>query len=214
MSDLFREVDEELKQDRAKSLARRWGPLVGSVVAVVLVATAGWTLWDRWQQSRAESATAALIETLSAQGADPATTADRLAVLADEAGGAHETLAVLNEASMRAEAGDTAAAVALYTRVAEDGGADPVFRDLARLALVMHQLGEADPADLAARLEPLAAADSPWRFTARELQALVALEAGDTDRARALAAELAEAPQAPPGVRTRAGDLRDFLAER
>lgn len=214
MSDLFREVDEELKQDRAKTLARRWGPLVGGIVAVVLLASVGWTLWERWQQSRDENATAALIQSMSAQGADEATIADQLAVVAQGAGGAHETLALLNEASMRAEAGDAAAAIALYRQVAEDGGADPVLRDLARLSLVMHELGTADPADLNARLEPLAEPSSPWRWTAQELQAVVALQAGDTDRALEIVSTLAEAAEAPAGVRTRAEDLRNFLAER
>lgn len=215
MSDVFREVDEELKQERAKSLARRYGPAVGTAVVLVVAVAAGWTGWTRWQESRDRAATADLIEVLGAeQQAGAADLADRFAVIAQERGGAHATLARLNEAALRAEAGDTAAAVAIYRGVAEDGGADAVLRDYARLALVLHGLGREDPADLGARLEPLAAAGSPWRWTARELQAVLALEAGDAARAQQIVTDLADAAEAPAGVRQRAADLRDHLAER
>ena len=48
---------------------------------------------------------------------------------------------------------------------------------------------------------------SPWRFSAREMSAVLAARAGDKDKARTLFQQLADDSQAPAGVRSRAADL-------
>ena len=64
-----------------------------------------------------------------------------------------------------------------------------------------------DPAESQARLEPLLADDNPFRFSARELSALVALHAGDKTKARELFKALSEDQAAPSGVRDRAQEM-------
>ncbi len=52
MADIFREVNDELKRDRASELARKYGPyFIGFAVAIVL-GTLGYNLWRDWDLER------------------------------------------------------------------------------------------------------------------------------------------------------------------
>jgi hypothetical protein len=88
-----------------------------------------------------------------------------------------------------------------------------LYRDLATLFSVLHQIETGNPVELQARLTPLAAEGSPWRHTARELAALLAAKAGDRATARNLYSQLADDSSAPAGVRNRAADLSAFYAD-
>jgi hypothetical protein len=69
------------------------------------------------------------------------------------------------------------------------------------------------PDDLAKRLEPLLGAKSPWRYSARELAALVDLRKGDADKARESFTKLADDPKTPAGVRARAVEMLRALKQ-
>ena len=111
------------------------------------------------------------------------------------------------KAALKADAGDTAGALALYSQVAGDGAADPLLRDLASYYWAMRQIETGDPATLEARLAPLAGADHPLRALAAEAQALVALRQDKADAAREILRKLGQDVTAPDGVRARANGL-------
>lgn len=218
MADIFREVDEDLRRDRMQRLWERYGALIVGAAVLIVAATAGYVLWQRWQASEQEQRTAVLLQAVAplevAEGATPDTAA-AIAALDAAAGqldGAHATLARLRQAGLLAREGNTADAVAIYDQVAGMGGADPLFRDLAQLLAVLHQLDGGDPAQLQARLSSLMDGGNPWRFSARELSALLAVRAGDTARAATLFRELSEDADTPAGIRARATELAAFYA--
>lgn len=212
MSDIFREVDEDLRRDRLLSIWQRYGGvLVAAAVAIVLV-TAGSVAWRSWQASRAAEQTQALVAAIERSEASPQAGADALAAFAADAEGGRATLARLYEAGTHARAGDRAAAARAYDAVAASD-AEPAYRDLATILSVMVQLEGGDAAALRARLLPLTGPDNPWRFSARELDALLAARAGDRAGAAQRFRELADDPQAPQGVRSRAAELAALHAE-
>lgn len=207
MPDIFDEVEEDLRAERARRLAQRWGGIALGVVLAALAATGGWQAW-RWNEARHAAATAETYLTLhraaEREGADLANAANGFAALAREAPDGYRTLARLRAAALKAETGDMPAALALWNEVAQDGSADPLYRDLATLLWASHAMESADPAQLAARLTPLAADGSPWRGSAREALALLALRRGANEEARRLFEALVADQSAPAGVRERA----------
>lgn len=58
MSDdsLFREVDEEVRQERFKKLWAQYGNLIVAVCLIVVVGVAGFKGWQYWQVKQAEEA--------------------------------------------------------------------------------------------------------------------------------------------------------------
>ena len=86
-----------------------------------------------------------------------------------------------------------------------------IYRDLALIMSVMHDLDIGDPAQLSASLTGLMAADNPWRHSAKELTALAAQKAGDKSKAGKLYKELADDATAPSGIRARAAEMSAIL---
>lgn len=210
MPDLVDEVDEELRAERAKRLAQRFGGVLTGAALLVLAGVAGWEGW-KWHESRQAAAAAATFlsaaEAAAAEGADLSAAAQRFAAVANEAPAGYRTLARLRAAALQAETGDTAAALAGWEALSRDGAVDPLYRDLATLMWALHSVDTAEPGAVEARVLPLAADGAPWRASAREVLALVAIRRGNTEQARrSLEAILAD-QAAPQGVRDRAGRL-------
>lgn len=212
MTDVFREIDEELRQDRAKRLWKKYGVWIAAVAAFILIAAVGYVGWGNFQDGVQRRETASLADALAVAETDPQAGIEALSSFAESAGAGRATLAVLQEAALRTEIGDRDGATALYRALAEDGGTPAPWRDLALLLAVWSDLEGGDAAALTQELAPLAEDDSPWRFSARELTGLLMIESGDREGARALFAALAADPEAPSGTRRRADDIVSLLA--
>ena len=214
MSDdsFIREVNEELRQDQAKALWDRYGPFVlGTAVAVVLV-TAGWVAWDYWTSSRANKSgddfSQALL--LANQGkSDEALTA--LAALEKDGYGAYPLLARMRAATVLADKGDTAGAVAGFDAVAADSSVPTAIRDMARLRAAFILVDSGAYADVAKRVETLTADTNPLRHSAREALGLSAWKEARAADALKLFEQVADDPSAPRNSRERATMMVELI---
>lgn len=208
MSDIFREVDEDIRKERYGKLWSTYGRyLIGAVTLIIIgtVAGVGWTSYQKSvKEDRGDRFSAALA---LARGGSSGAAADAFAALAEDAGGGVGALARLQQAAALIDTGDTSAAIAAYDTLAEDGSSDRLLRDLARLLAAMHSLDSAGTEELTDRLAPLIGDDSAYRFSARELQALVSYRAGDVAGALNQFRALADDPDAPPGLRRRSAEM-------
>jgi hypothetical protein len=214
MSEIFREVDEALREDRAKDLWQKYGTLAISVATAIILATAGYVFWEDYTRNRDQELTGTLLAALEESQSDPTSAIDSLAALGADASDRQGVIARLHEAALRAEAGDAGGAIDVYRMLAEDGSVPDAWRDLARLLAVLHSLDSGDPEQLADDLQPLAAEDSPWRYNARELAGLLALRQGDIAEARRIFDLLMADPSAPQGIRARAEELSGAASGR
>ena len=212
MSDIFREIDEELRRDNLLALWARYGRYVVGAAALALVIAGGIAAWRAHQLSerQAQSAQFASALALSREGktSDAATV---FAVIAREGGG-YGVLASFEHAALLAKSGDQKKAAAAYDRVAEDPGVSPALRGLATLLSIMQRLAQADPKAMIARLEPLTAAGSAWRPTALELTAAAKLKLGQKRAALLIYRGLADDLAAPRDLRARAAEMAAALA--
>jgi hypothetical protein len=213
MSDIFREIDEELRRDNIAKLWERYGQyLVGLAVFIVLI-TAGIVGWREYQLrgQRAESVRYAAAMEL-AQKNELTRAADDFAALARSSGGGQATLARLQEAALRARGGDEAAAVAAYKAIGQDGSVDTVYRDLAALLAALHELHSGDPKAIIGEIAGLTSPGNPWRPSAFEITALAHLRAGERNQARDIYKSLADDLTAPQGLRARAAEMSAALS--
>lgn len=214
MPDLIDEVEEDLRAERAKRLAQRFGGLALAAVLLLLAGVGGWQGWRWWEGRKAAAAAEAFLsaaQSAAAEGADLGAAAERFAAIAREAPSGYRTLARLRAAALLAETGQTEAALAAWEAVAADSGVEALYRDLATLLWGLHALDSADPARIAARLAPLAAPGAPWRASAREVLALAALRRNDAAEARRQFDALLADAATPQGVRERATRLLQGL---
>ncbi len=215
MVDIFDEVSDDLRTERAIKLARRYGGLLLLVLVLVLLgvgAQQAWTWYQTQQNNKAATAYLALITPIDAANgnlskAQNLADAQALTNFAGAAPEGYRTLANLRAAGLYAAAGQNAQADGIWNNVADDTSADPLLRDLANLLWAQHALGNAPDADVLARLKPLTAESNPYHGLAQETQALVYLHEGNNDLAKALLSQIASDPAAPDGVRNRADGL-------
>ena len=219
MVDIFDEVDEDLRAERAQALLKRYGGLLVAVALLAIAAAGGWQAWRWWQAKRDMAAATAFIAAMNTAqvvgpAADAASRKAAIAAFDQQAATApdgYRTLARLRAAALKAEAGDLPGAAALYDQMAADSAADPVLRDLASLLWAQSQLDTGDPARLEARLKALAVPDNAWHALASEDLALLDLRQGHTDAAKATLRRLAGDVTLPQDLRGRASGLLNRL---
>jgi hypothetical protein len=212
VSDIFREIDEELRRDNLLKLWSRYGRYIIAIAVFALVVAGGFVAWRDHQLSerRAQSTRYAGALTLAREGKE----ADAVKVFAAIAheGGGYAILAAFEEAALLAKSGDREAAAAAYDRVAAASEFDPDLRGLAVLLSVMQRMPEADAQTTIDRLAPLTASGNPWRPSAIELTALARLKLQDKSGALSLFKSLADDPATPQSLRARAAEMATALA--
>ncbi len=214
MADIFKEVDEDLRRDNLAKLWKKYGfQFIGLAVAVVLgvAGVQGWQTYDLDQRGKLSDRYGVAREL--AQGGETAAGLDAMIDLSEASGGGYAGLAAFEEARLRVDSGDTGGAIAVWDRIAEGSGLGPGFKEAATLFSILHQIDSGDPAALRARLRPLAADSQPFRSTARELLAVIALGEGDTAAARDLYTKISDDREAPAGLRRRATQMLAALKE-
>jgi len=212
LPDIFDEVSEDLRAERAQLLLKRYAPLIIAVVVVIVAAAGGWEFW-RWRQQKEDIAAgqrylaAMSLEAVPAASTDPKALIAQFGAVAKDAPDGYRTLARLQAAALEAKSGDQRAALTLWNAVATDESADPLLRGLANLLWCQAQIDTGDPGILAGRLKALAQPDSAWRPLAKEQLAMLDLRQGKTATAKSALTRLSQDITVPEGVRKRASAL-------
>jgi hypothetical protein len=203
VSDIFNEVDEEVRREKLKQLWDRHQGLIvgGAILLVVLVG--GWRLYQWWDAKQAVEAGSAFQSamTLSSEGKHAEAEA-AFGKVAEKGRGGYRDMARLQAAGEIAQR-DPKAAVAAYDALIADTRMTQTMRDLAAVRSGFLLVDTASYDDMRQRLEPVAAADRPFRNFARELLALSALRTSDAAVARKWFDIIVADASAPPGLRQR-----------
>ncbi|MBN9009240.1 MAG: tetratricopeptide repeat protein [Rhizobiales bacterium] len=208
MSDIFREVDDDLRREQLKRMWDRYGTYVIALAVLIVVVTAGWRFYEYWQDTRAQASGDRFVAALRlADDGKHAEAAAALDELVKDGSGGYPLLATFRSAAEKAAAGDDKGAVAAYDAAASASGAPALVRDLARLRAALLLVGTASLDDLKARIGDLADPNSGWRHSAREILGLVAYRNGDLAGARKYYEDIATDQQTPSDMRQRA----DFM---
>jgi hypothetical protein len=214
VSDIFREVDEEVRRERLQQLWERHSNLIVAAALVVVLAVGGWRGYDWWEQKKAAEAGQAFeAAVLLAEGGKQAEAQAAFAKVAQEGSSGYRTLARFREAAELAKT-DPAAAVNAYAALAADSSLGVTLQDLAATRGGLIMVDTAPLAELTARLEPLTAANRPFRHTAREILALGAWRAGDAAAAKRWFDLIATDTETPAGTRQRMDVLMTLSGDK
>lgn len=211
--DLFREVDEEVRQEQYLQLWKQYGVYIAGVVLAIIVITVSVVVWRDVQQSARDANGEQLLAAINISEDRQDEALDQLAVLAEEGSKGYRLLARLREGAMLSKSGDASSAVAIYDAVAADSGHDQIYRDLAKVLAVSHGMSIMDRGEVEDRLASVSGDDNPWRYSARELKATAVMAAGDTVGALEAFQVLVDDLQAPAGIRARAAEMLAILAQ-
>jgi hypothetical protein len=202
--DVFDQVEEELRSDRYKRLARTWLPVVGGVLLVALVAALAWWGWQKMETSKADKASIAYQRGLDSLEANNPVGADAAFIqAADQGNAAYKALALQHRAGIAVQANRIPDAIALLDEAAE-ASRDPLIADGARWKAALLLMDTASLEDIKARLEPLTGENRPFRAFARESLAMAQLQHGKVTEARSTLVVLKNSLDTPRELSQRA----------
>ncbi|TYL98947.1 tetratricopeptide repeat protein [Bradyrhizobium rifense] len=211
MSELFDEVDEEVRREQFKKLWDKYSLYFIALMVLIVAAVGGWRGYQYLEAKKAAEAGATFEKAveLSEQGKH-AEAETAFADLAGKAPSGYRTLARLRAAA-EASARDPKAAAKMYDDIAADSGVGSEWRDLAKIRAAGLLVDSASYADIRQRLETSAEPKSTFRHSAREMLALSAWRNNDMTAARKWVDAIAEDGETPPGLRSRAEALQALL---
>ncbi|ESY17344.1 tetratricopeptide repeat protein [Mesorhizobium sp. LNJC394B00] len=214
MSDdsFIREVNDEIRREQAQALWDRFGPAILGLAILVVLGTAafvGYRYWDETRANRSGDAFSQALKLANDGKSDEALTT--LEQLEKDGYGAYPLLARMRAATVKADKGDFAAAVADFDGVAADNAIPQGIRDMARLRAALLLVDHGSFADVSSRVEALTADNNTLRHTAREALGLAAWKEGKTQDALKLFDQIAADDGAPRNARQRATLMSELI---
>ncbi|MCA2000187.1 MAG: tetratricopeptide repeat protein [Hyphomicrobiales bacterium] len=208
MSDIFREVDEEVRRDKALEYWKRHGAKFALAALAIVAAVAGWRVYDTYTFEERAARGARFESAIAEIAAGRAEGNAGLTALAGERDGSYPALARFRLAGeLAASARDEAAranAVSAFDALAADAGLPALWRELAKLRAAFILVDHGDFAEVERRLAPMSAPGQPFRHSAREGIALAAYRTGQADKALDALQAIILDSEAPAALRQRA----------
>ncbi len=211
MSELFDEVDEEVRREQLKRLWDRYSIYFIALMVLIVAAVGGWRGYQYLEAKKAAEAGAVFEKAVALSEQDKHAEAEAAFTdLAAKAPSGYRTLARLRAAA-EASARDPKAAAKIYDDIAADRSVGSEWQELAKLRAAALLLDSTGYAEMQQRLEASATPQSTFRHSAREMLALSAWRNNDMTAARKWLDAIAEDGETPPGLRSRAEALQALL---
>jgi hypothetical protein len=207
---LFREVDEEVRQDEYKKIWDRYGMLFTAAAVALVLAVSAFKGWEYYQLKQSEDASTVYFDAVTKANAGKAD--DALAALAALKHPGFAQLGKLREAAVIAEKGDVAKAVATYDAIIADAKTDGELADLARIRAGYLLADTAKPDELLGRLGKFDKDGAPWHNEAREIYGLTAWKTKDFVMADRYFNAIYTDKDAGPAIRQRAQVMIQLIA--
>jgi hypothetical protein len=211
VSELFDEVNEEVRRDQLKKLWDQYSIYIIALALLIIAGVGGWRGYQYLEAKKAAEAGAAFDKAVELSEANKHVEAE--AAFADLAAKAPSGYRILARLRMAAEVAnrDAQAAAKLFDEIAADRSVGTAEQDLARIRAAQLLLDSTTYPNMLQRLEPATAPTSTFRHTARELLALSAWRANDATATRKWLDLIANDGETPPSLRSRAEALQALL---
>lgn len=204
MTDVFEEVEGQLRTERYRSLGQRLLPwLIGAALLALLIGAALWG-WREWGRRAASEASVDYAAGLAAtQANDKALSLQRFTEVSQSRSPAYKALALMQLASIKLSEEKPREALPLLDKAAEAADSE-MIGDAARLKAALLVMDYAPFAEQERRLRPLTDEERPYSLVAREALALAQVQAGRPKDARRDFVVLSQSLNASDTARARA----------
>jgi hypothetical protein len=211
VSELFDEVDEDVRRDQLKKLWDQYSIYIVAAALLIIAAVGGWRGYQYLEAKKAAEAGAVFDKAVELSEQNKHAEAEAAFTnLAATAPSGYRILARLRAAA-EAASRDQQAAVKQYDDISADRSVGALEQELAKVRAAQLLLETSGYAAMLARLEPSAAPGASFRHTARELLALSAWRANDAAATRRWLDLIANDGDSPPSLRSRAEALQALL---
>ena len=201
---LFKEIEEELRHDKASQLWKSYGKYIMLGVTTLIITVAVYQFWHtsnlakKMERGEAFDATQSILD--SDSDGDVILALREFSKNNDDG---YSKLAKFKEAAILSK-GEKSEAIIIYRELSTDNSLNQHLRKLAIILGAFQQLETKPPApDLINEATKLNQLTSPWRHSAREIIALNALQIGEKSKAISILKRLLSDSTTPRGISTR-----------
>ncbi|HWE17290.1 MAG TPA: tetratricopeptide repeat protein [Hyphomicrobiaceae bacterium] len=210
MSDIFQEVEEDVRRERYEQLWKKYGNYVIGAAAALVIAVGGYQAWNAYDTNQRQAVSDQFEAALKiAQTGNAADAEAQFSELSKSGYTGYATLSKFNLAGVYLAQNKRDQAVALLRELTESP--DDVASSVARLRLAWLEADARPRTEIQTIVEPLTAAENPWRFAAAEVLAYAELKSGSRPQAENDYLNLSQEPLAPPGLRQRTSAILAYL---
>ena len=207
-----REVDENLRRDKARDFVRENGKWLVAAVILFLAICGAIIYWQYHREQQAEKQVEQLAEIYRDIGSGNVTKApQQLDELSNSGSKAVRASALFTRAALALQQNDAKLATEKYRQIAADDGLPPAYRDAALVRQTALEFDRLKPEDVIARLEPLTKPGNPWFGSAGEMTAVALLKQGKTAQAGRLFAAMAKDTTVPQSIKSRSVQIAGSL---
>ncbi len=202
MSELFREIEEEVKRERLENIWKSFGRFAVWGSIGVIAATAIFVAWDNYSQHEAEIKTTQLVRGAERLAANDYTGANQaFSVLTDDDSSVYYTLAMVQKSMAQEKSGDMEAAKKTYEILAKKDATKEgsEFASLAKLKIDSPDVIDVSPA-------------SPFYHSISERNAWQLLKSGKKTEATDIFVSLMNDENTPRSIAARANEALRIIA--
>ena len=208
----LREVDENLRRDQLRDVAKKNAPWIAVAVVLFLAASGGIIWWQQHSAQRSEAHVEQLSEIYQNVGSGAVGNApQQLDELSKSSSKGVRASAEFTAAAVAIQQGDEKAAIAKYRAIAAESSLPQPYRDAALIRQTALEFDQLKPDEVISRLAPLAKPGNAWFGTAAEMTALAMIKQGKKDEAGRLFAAIAKDKEVPDDIRQRAVQVAGSL---
>ena len=211
MTELFDEVDEEVRREQLKKLWDRYSLYIVALAFLIIAGVGGWRGYQYLEAKKSAEAGDAFNKAIELSEQNKHAEAEAAFTdLAAKAPSGYRMLARFRAAAETANR-DPQAAAKLFDELAADRSIPAEQQDLARIRAAGLLLDTTSYQNMVQRLEPSTGPEATFHHVARELLALSAWRANDAAATRQWLDMIALDGETPPSVRSRAEALQALL---
>jgi hypothetical protein len=211
VTELFDEVDEEVRREQLKKLWDRYSLYIVALAFLIIAGVGGWRGYQYLEAKKSAEAGDAFNKAIELSEQNKHAEAEAAFTdLAAKAPSGYRMLARFRAAAETANR-DPQAAAKLFDELAADRSVPAEQQDLARIRAAGLLLDTTSYQNMVQRLEPSTGPEATFHHVARELLALSAWRANDAAATRQWLDMIALDGETPPSVRSRAEALQALL---
>ena len=212
---LFKEIDEDLRQQKYATLWKKYGNIIIGVIVVLVLGVGSVKGWEAYTLNLRANDSNLLSSAL--KSIDRGKAGNAIAVLDNliKSGSiGYSIIAQFNQAAILVKKGERKKAINNYIEIVEDTRVEKILRDMALIKSAYISLEYENSNIFPEKLEKLININNYWRHSAKELTALFSQKENNTAKAYQLYKELADDPTAPTSMRSRAAEMAIILNKK
>lgn len=198
MSELFREIEEDIKRERFEKIWRKVGRFAVWGSVAIILATSGFVIYDNYKQSKAEENTSKLLKAISLVDSKnyKEAVAD-FSKLSENSDSSYSQIVMLQKAEAQELGGDVE-------------GAKKTYADIAKINKEFAGLAKLKAASDNEKIET--SSEQPFYHTVAEYNAWNLLGSGKKDEAVSIFTSLVNDPDTPASIVARAREALHFIS--